>query len=74
MWKGLDYDWFRKVVHGGFYARRKTLVNSLRHAPGIPDDPAVLRSGLERAGIDPERRGDSVSVVEFVELARVLGD
>ena len=74
MWQGLDYDWFRKVVHAGFYARRKTLVNSLRHSSGIQMDPEALRSSIERAGIDPERRGDSVSVLEFVELARVLAD
>ncbi len=74
LWQGLDYSWFRKVVHASFHGRRKTLINSLRHAPGIHQEVEVLRSGLARAGISPERRGDSISVAEFVELARALGD
>jgi len=72
LWQGLDYEWFRKVVHGGFRARRKTLVNSLRHAPGLGQDVEQLRSSIEQAGIDPQRRGDAVSVQEFIELARCL--
>jgi len=72
LWQELDYEWFRKVVHAGFRARRKTLVNSLRHAPGLSQDIGELQSAIEQAGIDPKRRGDAVSVQEFVQLARCL--
>lgn len=71
LWQTLDYSWFRKVVHAGFYARRKTLVNSLRFA-GLEKDADEIRAALDQASIHPERRGDSISVLEFVELARIM--
>ncbi len=73
LWQGLEYPWFRRVVHAGFHARRKTLLNSLAHAPTMDRQPDELRRVLEQVGLDPERRGDSVSVQEFVALARELG-
>lgn len=72
IWDGLPYEWFRLVVKGGFVARRKTLVNSLSQAPGIPTETTVLRAALEEAGIDPGIRGDSVSPHEFRALAVAL--
>jgi len=72
LWQGLDYEWFRTVVHAGFHARRKTFVNSLRNAPGLGLDAPYLLAALEQVEIDPERRGDNVSVQEYVLLARHL--
>lgn len=72
LWQGLDYEWFRRVVHAGFQARRKTIINSLSIAAGVPTDHDVLRAALKEAGVDPGLRGDSVPVEAWVRLAAAL--
>jgi 16S rRNA (adenine1518-N6/adenine1519-N6)-dimethyltransferase len=62
-----ETDAFRAVVRGAFQSRRKTLRNALR-ACGI----AQSDQALERAGIDPTRRGETLSVLEFDTLARIV--
>jgi len=60
-----DETLFPRIVGAAFSQRRKTLRNALRE---IVDDAVFAR-----AGIDPQRRGETLSVVEFVRLAdRVL--
>jgi 16S rRNA (adenine1518-N6/adenine1519-N6)-dimethyltransferase len=59
------------VVDAAFAQRRKTLRAALaRWAGGSPSAEAVLR----RAGIDPGRRGETLDVAEFAEIARARGD
>lgn len=57
---------FRAVVRASFESRRKTLRNALSKLDG-----GTLRSeaALEAAGIDPRRRGETLSVEEFAKLA-----
>ncbi|MDA8084521.1 MAG: 16S rRNA (adenine(1518)-N(6)/adenine(1519)-N(6))-dimethyltransferase RsmA [Nitrospiraceae bacterium] len=57
---------FFKVVRTAFSQRRKTLSNSLK-----PFGPAV-REALDKAGIDPGRRPETLSIEEFKELAKGL--
>jgi 16S rRNA (adenine1518-N6/adenine1519-N6)-dimethyltransferase len=54
----------RAIVRAAFRHRRKTLRGSLRRA--LPDADRTL----ERAGIDPRRRAETLSETEFVSLAR----
>lgn len=56
---------FRAVVRAAFQMRRKTLHNALR-ALG---DAGRAESALREAGIDPGRRGETLSVEEFATLA-----
>jgi len=56
---------FRTVVRAAFQMRRKTLHNALR-ALG---DAGRASSALSEAGIDPGRRGETLSVEEFAKLA-----
>ena len=56
---------FRTVVRAAFQMRRKTLHNALR-ALG---DAARAARALSEAGIDPGRRGETLSVEEFARLA-----
>lgn len=56
---------FRTLVKAAFSQRRKTLRNSLRLMPGA-------REALERAGIDPQRRAETLSVEEFASVERAL--
>jgi 16S rRNA (adenine1518-N6/adenine1519-N6)-dimethyltransferase len=62
----LDEKRFRAVVKAAFNQRRKTLSNALKPVPGA-------REALVRAGIDPMRRGETLSVQEFAAIERALG-
>jgi 16S rRNA (adenine1518-N6/adenine1519-N6)-dimethyltransferase len=55
-----------RLTAAAFGQRRKMLRQSLKGVPGALD-------ALEEAGIDPQRRAETVSVAEFVEIARILG-
>jgi 16S rRNA (adenine1518-N6/adenine1519-N6)-dimethyltransferase len=66
-----DPDRFRRLVKGGFGQRRKTLANALRAAAIAP--PEALAEALARAGVDPVRRGETLTVAEWAALDRALG-
>ncbi|MFS8542967.1 MAG: 16S rRNA (adenine(1518)-N(6)/adenine(1519)-N(6))-dimethyltransferase RsmA [Limnochordales bacterium] len=59
------------VVRAAFAQRRKTLRNALQAAAG-PWDKAAVPAALAAAGIDGRRRGETLSVEEFVRLAAAL--
>lgn len=56
---------FQAVVRAAFQMRRKTLRNALR---GLGDAERADRA-LSAAGIDPGRRGETLSIEEFARLA-----
>ena len=60
------------LARAAFGYRRKTLARALAGAnlPGIDEDSA--RQALALAGIDARRRGETLSVEEFVALARAV--
>jgi 16S rRNA (adenine1518-N6/adenine1519-N6)-dimethyltransferase len=62
---------FRKVVKAGFAQRRKTLLNSLKSDKTL-GSPAELLAALQGAGIDPQRRAETLSPQEFAALERAL--
>lgn len=57
---------FREVVRAAFQMRRKTLHNALR---ALGDAGRSARA-LSEAGIDPRRRGETLSVEEFARLTQ----
>jgi 16S rRNA (adenine1518-N6/adenine1519-N6)-dimethyltransferase len=59
-----DEDLFARIVAAAFGQRRKTLRNAVRTLASDAE--------LERAGIDPGARGETLSVAHFVRLANVL--
>jgi 16S rRNA (adenine1518-N6/adenine1519-N6)-dimethyltransferase len=59
-----DHKMFSNVVARAFGQRRKTLRNTLK---GVADDTAFAT-----LGIDPVRRGETLSVAEFAALANHL--
>lgn len=63
-------EWFKKVVKGCFGYRRKTLMNALKHS-GLPL-PQSIESRMEKIGIDPRRRPETLTIQEFVHLAEAL--
>jgi 16S rRNA (adenine1518-N6/adenine1519-N6)-dimethyltransferase len=61
-----DEEFFSKVVKTAFSQRRKMLSNSLRV---IRND---IKERLTEAGIDPDRRPETLSIEEFARLADIL--
>lgn len=66
-----DHGLFAAVVKAAFGKRRKTLQNALLGSElGLSRDALIL--GFEEAGINPQGRAESLSVVQFVHLANAL--
>ena len=59
-----------RCVKAGFSMRRKTLLNALTSLGGY--DKSLLSEALERAGIDPARRAESLTLEEFARLSDSL--
>lgn len=66
-----DGSFVSAVVRAAFGQRRKTLRNALQGAAG-PWDKTAVPAALAAAGIDGSRRGETLSVEEFVRLAAAL--
>ena len=63
--EGVDPATLAKLTQAAFSQRRKMLRQSLKSLPGG-------LAALEAAGIDSSRRPETVSVIEFIEIARQL--
>jgi 16S rRNA (adenine1518-N6/adenine1519-N6)-dimethyltransferase len=60
---------FFAIVNAGFRQKRKQVANSLAAELGLPK--ADVQAWLERAGVDPMRRAQTLSVEEWVNLTRL---
>ncbi len=67
-----DEDLYFKVVKAAFGQRRKTLLNSISSMGNLAKDQ--VKEALEEAGIDPKRRGETLSLDEFAILSNVIGN
>ena len=63
--EGVSARMLERVTEAAFGQRRKMLRQSLKGLPGA-------LAALEQLGIDPARRAETLSVADFVGLARVL--
>lgn len=63
--EGVSARLLERVTEAAFGQRRKMLRQSLKGLPGALD-------ALDRVGIDPQRRAETLSVTEFVSIAREL--
>jgi len=63
-------DLFFRVVRAGFSAPRKQLRNSLTHGLHLPN--VIIAEALQRAGIDPSRRAETLSLDEWGKLTKQL--
>lgn len=69
----IDEDFLFVVTRASFVQRRKTILNNLQ--AGLPNGKAkkdAILAALETAGVDPKRRGETLSIVEFGHLADAL--
>ena len=67
-----DEAHFFRVVHAAFGQRRKTLLNALTGVAELDIGKAQVTASLQAAGIDPRRRGESLSLAEFAALSDAL--
>ena len=66
-----DISLFRKIVKGCFHTRRKMLRNSVK-ASNVQIDMEVLDLALKEVSIDSNRRGETLSISEFVALTNAI--
>ncbi|WP_071393079.1 16S rRNA (adenine(1518)-N(6)/adenine(1519)-N(6))-dimethyltransferase RsmA [Bacillus tuaregi] len=69
----ISEDFFFTVTRGSFAQRRKTILNNLMSQ--LPDGKLkkeMILSALEEAGVEPGRRGESLSIEEFARLSDCL--
>ncbi len=65
-----DMEWFKKVARGSFNYRRKTLINALKYSGlSLPEDAP---DRMNRIGIVPRRRPETLTIEEFARLAGIL--
>lgn len=67
-----DESFLFEVVRAAFAQRRKTLYNNLRSRFFSKADQVKLNELLERCGIEPTRRGETLTIEEFAALANEL--
>jgi 16S rRNA (adenine1518-N6/adenine1519-N6)-dimethyltransferase len=61
-----------RLVQAGFRERRKMLHNVLSRQ--LPVEPATVAAALETAGIDPDRRPQTLAVGEWLALLDAIGE
>jgi len=66
-----DEVFFFRVIKGAFGNRRKMLKNALG-ASALSIDANTAKDVLERSGIDPARRAETLTIEEFVKLSNNL--
>ena len=64
-----------KMADAAFATRRKTLANSCKtYFANSPEVQAALPQLFENAGIDPRRRGETLTQSEFIKLGRSFSE
>ena len=58
-----------RIIRGAFHMRRKTLLNTLENTLELGKES--LERLCRHAGIDPRRRGETLTLEEFAKLARL---
>lgn len=69
----IDEDFLFEVTRASFAQRRKTILNNLQAGllEGKKNKDAILNA-LEKAGVEPSRRGETLTIEEFGHLADAL--
>lgn len=68
-----DEEFLFEVSRGSFVQRRKTIYNNLQSSlPNGKERKDDIAAALESVGIEPSRRGETLTIVEFGKLADAL--
>jgi 16S rRNA (adenine1518-N6/adenine1519-N6)-dimethyltransferase len=63
---------FFQIVRAAFHQRRKTLLNALHSQVLAHMSKAEIETWIQKANIDPKRRGETLSLQEFAILTQVM--
>jgi 16S rRNA (adenine1518-N6/adenine1519-N6)-dimethyltransferase len=69
---GVSEGEFFRAVRAGFGQKRKTLRNSLKAGLAMP--AAEVEAALARAGVDPQRRAETLSLEEWAAVTNAVHD
>lgn len=80
-WPEYDFALFKKIVRTTFNHRRKTILNTLSGAGfflasgrnGKAENKAVTEMAITRATLSPAARPETLTVTDFMALARAIG-
>ncbi len=64
-------DFFFRIVRGAFMHRRKTLRNALMRGVSMMP-PDLLDTAFRQLQLNPQRRGETLNIAEFADLANCL--
>jgi 16S rRNA (adenine1518-N6/adenine1519-N6)-dimethyltransferase len=67
-----DPELLFRLIRGSFHMRRKQLMNTLEETLGLGKERIERLS--RHAGVDPRRRGETLTLEEFAKLARAAAD
>ena len=62
---------FFDIIRNSFNMRRKTLWNGVK---SIGPAKEKLEEAFEKAGVDPKRRGETLSIQEFATLSNCINE
>jgi len=69
----IDEDFLFEVSRGSFVQRRKTILNNLQSSlPHGKEKKDIILKAFEQIGMDPGRRGETLTIEEFGQLANAL--
>jgi len=69
-----DRDLFFKIVKASFGQRRKTIVNALNNAGYLGLNKEQIRTMLDKIGVEENRRGETLTIQQFAQLANMVYD
>lgn len=67
----LDEELFFKLIKASFMQRRKTLINGISNS-GIITDKETIKQILKEIGLEPNVRGEKLSIEQFAELSNYV--
>ena len=65
---------FFKLVKAAFAQRRKTLLNALANSSAVPMSKEEISNVLIECGIDEKRRGETLTLQDFADIANRIFD
>ncbi len=68
----IDESLLFTVIRAAFAQRRKTIANNLANNLSFPISKQELQTILSQVGIDPRRRGETLSLEEFASLSNAI--
>lgn len=67
-----DEAFFFRLVRASFAQRRKTLLNNLMNNLFSKNEKEAIQAVLEEQGVDPSRRGETLTIEEYARLSDAL--